>query len=181
MLCERCKSQNEAGAACCLKCGTRFPVASRRTVAYVNPRFKADDVPQRTSMLERLKGLALKPCTSKKLDAVLIAILVLLLTGFCWLTAAGIRGMLPIGLILALYFAPAIEAHRRKHRNRGAIRVLNLLLGWTVLGWVIALVWACSKDTESGSSTGMKDCPDCAESVKVAARKCRFCGHEFNV
>jgi hypothetical protein len=25
-----------------------------------------------------------------------------------------------------------------------------------------------------------KNCPDCAEEVKLAAKKCRFCGHEFD-
>jgi hypothetical protein len=31
-------------------------------------------------------------------------------------------------------------------------------------------------ELESGES---KTCPDCAEPVKVAARKCRFCGYQF--
>ncbi|WP_376916588.1 superinfection immunity protein [Paraburkholderia sp. OAS925] len=43
---------------------------------------------------------------------------------------------------IALYFSPAFAAAHRKHPNRVAIFVLNLLLGWTVLGWVGALVWA---------------------------------------
>ena len=41
-----------------------------------------------------------------------------------------------------LYFIPAIVAESRKHRNSSAILILNLLLGWTFFGWVIALVWA---------------------------------------
>jgi hypothetical protein len=41
-----------------------------------------------------------------------------------------------------LYFLPAIVAGFRDHRNTGAVFVLNLLLGWTFIGWVIALVWA---------------------------------------
>ncbi len=40
------------------------------------------------------------------------------------------------------YFAPAIIAGRRKHHQENAIIVLNILLGWTVLGWIVALVWA---------------------------------------
>lgn len=39
-----------------------------------------------------------------------------------------------------LYFIPTIVGWRKK--NIGAIFILNLLLGWTFVGWVVALVWA---------------------------------------
>ena len=47
-------------------------------------------------------------------------------------------------LALFIYFTPSIVAHQNKHPRRTAIRVLNLLLGWTFIGWVVALVWAYS-------------------------------------
>lgn len=63
--------------------------------------------------------------------------------------AAGLGGSLLLVLpLLALYLLPAIIAERRHHRNRKAIAVLNVLLGWTFLGWVIALVWSYTADTE---------------------------------
>jgi hypothetical protein len=42
------------------------------------------------------------------------------------------------------YFLPAVVAFLRRHHKRSAILVLNLLLGWTCIGWIIALVWACT-------------------------------------
>lgn len=45
-------------------------------------------------------------------------------------------------IILVLYFIPAVIGIARQKRNAGAILVLNLFLGWTVVGWVVALVWA---------------------------------------
>jgi hypothetical protein len=45
-------------------------------------------------------------------------------------------------LLLAAYFVPAIVARCRHHQNAAAILVLNLLLGWTFLGWIAAMVWA---------------------------------------
>lgn len=42
----------------------------------------------------------------------------------------------------AIYFLPAFVASQRNHRNAGAIFILNLFLGWTFLGWVIALIWS---------------------------------------
>ena len=42
--------------------------------------------------------------------------------------------------VLAFYFLPGIVASMRGHMSAGAIFVLNLLLGWTALGWIIALV-----------------------------------------
>ncbi len=50
-----------------------------------------------------------------------------------------------IGLLIilaALYFLPSLIAKLRGHHSTGAIFVLNLLLGWTFLGWVGALVWS---------------------------------------
>jgi hypothetical protein len=34
----------------------------------------------------------------------------------------------------------------REKSNAGAIFALNLFLGWTLIGWVISLVWALSTD-----------------------------------
>jgi hypothetical protein len=49
------------------------------------------------------------------------------------------QGILLIG---AIYFAPAIIASMRRHRQILAIFVLNLVAGWTLIGWIAALVWA---------------------------------------
>jgi len=49
---------------------------------------------------------------------------------------------------LIAYFFPAVIAKSRKHRNRGAITALNLLLGWTGLGWIAALIWSLTANTE---------------------------------
>jgi hypothetical protein len=49
-------------------------------------------------------------------------------------------------LILAtlIYFLPTVIALARGHLSTLAIFLLNLFLGWTLLGWVIALIWSCT-------------------------------------
>lgn len=47
---------------------------------------------------------------------------------------------------LFLYFLPAIVGSIREKDNQLAIFILNLLAGWTFIGWVIALVWATTND-----------------------------------
>lgn len=54
-------------------------------------------------------------------------------------------------LLIGLYFVPTIIAGVRRHHNTLAIFALNLLLGWTFLGWVGALVWSF---TATGTHTG---------------------------
>ncbi len=54
-------------------------------------------------------------------------------------------GLAYIGLSLMLYFLPTIVATARSHHNTLAIFILNLLTGWTILGWIIAIVWACTR------------------------------------
>ena len=46
-------------------------------------------------------------------------------------------------VVLSLgYFLPAMVAWTNGRANTSAIFALNLLLGWTLIGWVVALVWA---------------------------------------
>lgn len=54
-----------------------------------------------------------------------------------------------IAIAVFLYLFPAIIALTRGHHNRAAILVVNLFLGWSFLGWVIALAWAFTKVEKS--------------------------------
>ena len=52
--------------------------------------------------------------------------------------------ILTLMFYLALYFLPALIGAAREHHNRWAIFWLNLFLGWTILGWIAAFIWACT-------------------------------------
>lgn len=43
----------------------------------------------------------------------------------------------------ALYFVPTIVALARKVPNVGSVIVVNLFLGWSFIGWIVALALAC--------------------------------------
>jgi hypothetical protein len=47
-----------------------------------------------------------------------------------------------------LYFLPSIVAVGRDSDSKMQIFLVNLFIGWTFLGWVVALVWAVGKDKE---------------------------------
>jgi Superinfection immunity protein len=50
------------------------------------------------------------------------------------------------GFGFVMYFLPSIIALVRSKRDITAILLLNLFLGWTFIGWVVALVWAVKTD-----------------------------------
>jgi hypothetical protein len=50
------------------------------------------------------------------------------------------------GFGFVMYFLPAIIAFARSKRDAMSILLLNFFLGWTAIGWVIALVWAVKQD-----------------------------------
>jgi len=51
---------------------------------------------------------------------------------------------------LLIYFLPSLVGYKKKNAN--AILILNLLLGWTLLGWVVALVWALTNEERTAGT-----------------------------
>ncbi len=47
---------------------------------------------------------------------------------------------------LGIYFLPTIIAYSRNKDNRVAILLVNFLAGWTMIGWLVALVWSVMVD-----------------------------------
>ncbi len=47
---------------------------------------------------------------------------------------------------LFVYFLPTTFAEVRKHTKTSSIFVINLFLGWTLIGWVICLAWSLSEN-----------------------------------
>ena len=43
-------------------------------------------------------------------------------------------------VFLLFYFMPILAAAGKK--NTSGVIALNLLFGWTIIGWIVALVWA---------------------------------------
>jgi Superinfection immunity protein len=58
----------------------------------------------------------------------------------------GITGILVTTVVFALvigaYVLPALVAFIRHVPNTGSVVVINVLLGWTFIGWVVALAMA---------------------------------------
>ena len=50
------------------------------------------------------------------------------------------------GFGFVMYFLPTIIAAVRSKRDVVSIAVLNIFLGWTLIGWIVALVWALKED-----------------------------------
>lgn len=57
-------------------------------------------------------------------------------------------GLIYLLAFLVVYFLPAIVG--RKKKNASAIFVLNLFLGWTFIGWIVALIWAVTYEEKKG-------------------------------
>ena len=64
--------------------------------------------------------------------------------------SGGLLGMLPMLFIImsVFYFVPTIIAiAKRNHRTK--VILINIFLGWTIVMWILSLVWACKRDEEN--------------------------------
>src|SRR5260370_12944779 len=99
------------------------------------------------------------------------------------MTEDHVTGIVTVGVVLALYFLPWIIANHRHHPQQTPIFALNLLLGWTLIGWVIAIVWALTafsapKRPASYAQLSPEErlpCPFCAQAIPPEATASRFC------
>jgi hypothetical protein len=46
---------------------------------------------------------------------------------------------------LLIYMVPTLTAIAKKHEKVGLIGALNVLVGWTIIGWIAAMVWTFSE------------------------------------
>jgi hypothetical protein len=44
--------------------------------------------------------------------------------------------------LVVMYWLPTIIAVARQAQSALGVAMLNFFLGWTVIGWVVALIWA---------------------------------------
>jgi hypothetical protein len=100
------------------------------------------------------------------------------------LTAVMLEGdlggaLLLLAISIGLYFLPSFVG--RKKRNAGAIVALNFFLGWTVIGWIVALVWATTVDPPIATAVVVAPpasvlCSACGKYSVAGSRFCASCG-----
>ncbi|MFF3211844.1 superinfection immunity protein [Streptomyces sp. NPDC002886] len=54
----------------------------------------------------------------------------------------GSFGVVGLLVVVLAYFIPTLVAFGRGVPNKGSVLVINLFLGWSVVGWVVALAMA---------------------------------------
>ena len=63
------------------------------------------------------------------------------------------------GVVLSVvaYFIPSMVAGLRSHPRPGLVFLVNLFLGWTVVGWLAALAWALKRYPETTTAKSYFD------------------------
>lgn len=62
-------------------------------------------------------------------------------------SASNSNTVTPILFGLAIYLLPSIIA-LIKRNNRTKVILFNIFLGWTIVMWIISLVWACKRNIQ---------------------------------
>ncbi len=89
-------------------------------------------------------------------------------------------GVIIIILLIFVYFLPALVANGGNHSKALAITLLNIFLGWTLLGWVIALIWAVSEENPKKGNIPLKDVASQIEHLHQLKERGIITEEEFN-
>jgi Superinfection immunity protein/Protein of unknown function (DUF2510) len=106
------------------------------------PLAPADTLKKRETAAKRESAAQKK--TKQGLAALVAIVAVILVVGW-WESEGGGEDLkaLVVGLaMLGVYVLPIIIGIRRKHPQIAPIALITVLLGWTVIGWIVALVWS---------------------------------------
>ncbi len=141
--CPHCGAKYETGDVFCGKCGTKLPTLNiMDKIMYSIPVQRGNTTYNPPSDSNDNSGCGCGCAT--------------IITGLCILGACGLAyigqeidipyigeatGIVLVGIVV-VYFLPAIIAEARKAEGAFAIFLLDLLLGWTLLGWLVAFVLA---------------------------------------
>ena len=94
------------------------------------------------------------------------------------------QGVLLLAIAVIVYFIPTWVASARNHHNANAVFATNLLLGWTAMGWIAALIWSLtavkaksSENIETQSES--KRIGSFQRNRKSAGEVCRYCGRDL--
>ena len=60
-----------------------------------------------------------------------------------------LAAILVLLFVIAVYLIPTIIAFARGHASKWGIGVLNIVLGWSLVFWVVALIWSLSNKGQS--------------------------------
>ena len=107
----------------------RFPRPGARGNQLFGANYQAE-VPDSALPLRHATGTSRRPDGEKTMEG--------FVDGICNL----IGFYLALGSMLGLYIAPLIIATVRDHDRLPWIGLLNFAAGWTVVGWIGALVWS---------------------------------------
>jgi hypothetical protein len=98
------------------------------------------------ALVENLRRLGLR-----RGIPVFVLVWLLLLLAIDTLYPIDVRGWFISALLILFYLLPTFLAFDQHHRRRMLISVLNVLLGWTIIGWIGLLLWSLTNNQRDAS------------------------------
>ena len=60
-----------------------------------------------------------------------------------------LTGVVGVIVLVSCYLMPTVIALLRDKRGAVGVTLVNVFLGWTVIGWFLAFIWSCSGKTRA--------------------------------